>query len=597
MIPLLVNDPSKLPAGFDEPAGMILMGAFLVRDFKTEAVPEVGPGQYSFPTCPVLTIGGEMDGLCRITRVAEAYHTQIDMSTDAVSARQTLPVTVIEGMSHMQFSSGDIPKFVELRDLVPEISYDEAHTRVASDVASFTMGVLDGSWDGLNKRMDESLSLIAPIVTALQQEGYHQFFPPCYCEATDEYGGLEYGTCPEQPGCQANAPWTQRAQQIMAGQQVDGTGVQIIAHDSQHIVTEEHPSCHLPHVHDGTDRDTDTLTANTEPSANPGHDEQPPLCSTATDCTLNITTVTQLWYQTGSELDIWRFTSLGSDTIDTGYFPISAREMKSKMKSRHAILQAAGDPIAGTDDTTMEGLDGLDAGRCGEINAAAIDYALSLLPAATRERYEQKGQPMKVDPIDAYVCPAGPCWIWSSLDFSDRYDADYVSVKAPSFAEANSNPFPCGEENVEGKLLPCPAGMHYCKLLSPARAIEWMYVDSNRKNNSLRAQQKEGRMSNKGRVSNSTTTDTEDAKCCSNCDIDGGYAKYYSIAKIQDTCGECCMLPEDFKKYKLFEPGLKLADSNEPCLDRNYSTYKGTYTHGENSPLDPMVLDIYDHDV
>ena len=115
MIPLLVNDPSKLPAGFDEPAGMILMGAFLVRDFKTEAVPEVGPGQYSFPTCPVLTIGGEMDGLCRITRVAEAYHTQIDMSTDAVSARQTLPVTVIEGMSHMQFSSGDIPKFVEVR--------------------------------------------------------------------------------------------------------------------------------------------------------------------------------------------------------------------------------------------------------------------------------------------------------------------------------------------------------------------------------------------------------------------------------------------------------------------------------------------------
>ena len=65
-------------------------------------------------------------------------------------------------------------------------------------------------------------------------------------------------------------------------------------------------------------------------------------------------------------------------------------------------------------------------------------------------------------------------------------------------------------------------------------------------------------MSNKGRVSNSTTTDTEDAKCCSNCDIDGGYAKYYSIAKIQDTCGECCMLPEDFKKYKLFEPGLKV---------------------------------------
>ena len=45
--------------------------------------------------------------------------------------------------------------------------------------------------------------------------------------------------------CQANAPWTQRAQQIMAGQQVDGTGVQIIAHDSQHIVTEVGPTTRL----------------------------------------------------------------------------------------------------------------------------------------------------------------------------------------------------------------------------------------------------------------------------------------------------------------------------------------------------------------
>lgn len=46
----------------------------------------------------------------------------------------------------------------------------------------------------------------------------------------------------------------------------------------------------------------------------------------------------------------------------------------------------------------------------------------------------------------------------------DRYDsndnASAVLVKAPSFAEPNSNPFPCGEKGVEKKLLPCPAGMH-----------------------------------------------------------------------------------------------------------------------------------------
>jgi hypothetical protein len=59
MIPLLVNRTSDLPEGFNEPVGMILMGSFLVRSFKSDAVPDIGPGQYSFP-CPTLTVGAEL---------------------------------------------------------------------------------------------------------------------------------------------------------------------------------------------------------------------------------------------------------------------------------------------------------------------------------------------------------------------------------------------------------------------------------------------------------------------------------------------------------------------------------------------------------
>jgi hypothetical protein len=155
-----------------------------------------------------MTIGGELDGLCRITRIAESYHTQISLNTDPVAAKHKFPVTAIEGISHMQFASGPIPSNVLKNDLKPEVSAEEAHSLIANDVVAFASGILQDKWDTLDSRMEESNKLFSPIVLALELEGYHQFKPPCYCEAIDEYGGLEYGTCPSQPGCTPNSPWT-----------------------------------------------------------------------------------------------------------------------------------------------------------------------------------------------------------------------------------------------------------------------------------------------------------------------------------------------------------------------------------------------------
>jgi len=56
----------------------------------------------------------------------------------------------------------------------------------------------------------------------------------------------------------------------------------------------------------------------------------------------------------------------------------------------------------------------------------------------------------------------------------DRDDvANTVEVKSIWFGSDNHNHYPCGED----KKLPCDAGFHYCKILSPARSVEWMYVD------------------------------------------------------------------------------------------------------------------------
>ena len=79
---------------------------------------------------------------------------------------------------------------------------------------------------------------------------------------------------------------------------------------------------------------------------------------------------------------------------------------------------------------------------------------------------------------DKKVCVAGPCWIWASLEYQgERKGEEEVKIVAPSFAFKNENPYPCDEKTPDKKhVLPCTAGMHYCKLLSPARVMEWMYV-------------------------------------------------------------------------------------------------------------------------
>lgn len=577
MLPSLLNDTTNLPVGFSEPSGLVLMGAFLTRSFKTEAVPDQGPGQYTFPTCPVLTIGAELDGLCRISRIAEARHTQVDMATDPAASAQYFPVTLIEGMSHMQFASGEPPELVLRRDLIPELSDDAAHKAVASDFAAFAksrMGVAS-STALLTERLEASYAMLAPLVQALQLEGYHQFKPPCYCEAVDEYGGLEFGTCPHEPGCQADAPWTVTSQAVMAG---GVKGLEVSVADSQHIVTEEDPSCHLPHIHDGSDPATGVTHANSVPSDNPGNGNSAPLCAHPSSCRLNMTTVTQAAYTSGTEWDLWRLV-LGDDAYDTGYLPISARELKTKMKSREASWQAANVTSADVGGTaiTLEALDSPEARRCAEVNAASLEHAYAMLPEKTRARYDAVGQKMVVkEGPDKKVCTAGPCWIWASLVYEDHGD-DGIQLWSPTFAEENKNPFPCGEKGTtDEKYLPCPAGMHYCKVVSPARVVEWMYTDSMRLHNSLESQV------------------VPEPKCCTSCDTDAGLSKFWSIDDHFDRCGEACIPTDQYDFWHKFEKNLLPADgTNTPCADAGYPNYLKTLTHGRGAVS--MEFDMYTH--
>ena len=58
----------------------------------------------------VMWANSELDGLCRISRIVEALYTQITFDENPDDQTDYMPVTVIEGMNHMQFASGEPPR-------------------------------------------------------------------------------------------------------------------------------------------------------------------------------------------------------------------------------------------------------------------------------------------------------------------------------------------------------------------------------------------------------------------------------------------------------------------------------------------------------
>ena len=81
-----------------------------------------------------------------------------------------------------------------------------------------------------------------------------------------------------------------------------------------------------------------------------------------------------------------------------------------------------------------------------------------------------------------------------------------------------------------------------------------------------------------------------DEKCCVECTVEGEI-KYYSIDKIFDRCGECCMNPDKYWIYHIFESGLTEADVDHPCEELGYTEYEKTETHGAMGIT--MTLDKY----
>ncbi len=176
-------------------------------------------------------------------------------------------------------------------------------------------------------------------------------------------------------------------------------------------------------------------------------------CELGKKCTIETTTVTMPVYEKKDTL------------LDTGLYPVTADEYRTKLKSRQAIWESAGLTNVSFPDTDKN-----NVSICKSINEAAYEWALSHASDVARARFEKLGQPYRfVDDVYSGIGITGPTWIHNALSFKTSDDKKYVEVTAPYFATENKN---LGDEPYTDTV-----GYHYCKLLSPARAMEWIYVD------------------------------------------------------------------------------------------------------------------------
>ena len=173
---------------------------------------------------------------------------------------------------------------------------------------------------------------------------------------------------------------------------------------------------------------------------------------------------------------------------------VSATELRVKLSSRQALEIAAGAAPASVNFTQTDVLPSLWfvaqlapverfaasvnslttlAARSAAVNKQAWEWALSNAGDVAFQLFHRRGTPLVMS-NDTFLGNAGPLWIQNPLKLKPVKGSDgrvvAVSVSAP-----------CSHTDVNYPIKSA-AGYHYCKLLSPARAMEWIFTDGLRAN-------------------------------------------------------------------------------------------------------------------
>ena len=440
-----------------EPAAVLLLGSYVTRSNRPGINASAATPTFRFPTASLV---GELDGLARVSRFAEAFWWQQAGKEPAPppALRALFPVLHVAGMNHGQWAhfEGPPPSEVATYDLAPEVGEGEAQAAGAALMAAFIDAVVGGSSVGaaaIAAAQAASAAFFAPLLAALVYESSYNLLPPCY-------------DAPPSPSCRVGSDFSQRAQ-LAISNAAGGGGAAPFAFGMR-VVDAMHPVADITPIH---------LSNITSRCAAP-----------TAACTLAASTVTENSYD-----PLYA-------PLDVALYPVSAHEVKVKMTSRQNGLLHAGVPPAQAPFNVTDA-DPL----CAVANAQTLAWAVAHAAPAAAARYAARGLPLRFGPDN--IGFAGPQFTDGTLAVS------LVTQPAPggagnvSFVWVNSTslptPIPYFVKLAEGfracpfsrsppppRLAPLPSTsltslppppdtptQDYCLLLSPARAMEFIYVD------------------------------------------------------------------------------------------------------------------------
>ena len=118
----------------------ILMGSALNRD--KHSIQQDGSTLFNYHA-PTLTIGGTKDGFTRMSRVAESFWHQVKNINN--SQKNLFPIVELDGVSHAQFASTNIPSAVKDGDLKPDVSLELAHSLTGHAISTYLKQYLTGA--------------------------------------------------------------------------------------------------------------------------------------------------------------------------------------------------------------------------------------------------------------------------------------------------------------------------------------------------------------------------------------------------------------------------------------------------------------------